>query len=68
MTNPPIDPLRESIVMSLGVELGREGSIFEENAVLAHRIAAIPFFRRASTMHLKRMCLMNSSTKIRLKL
>ena len=38
MTNPPIDPLRESIVMSLGVELGREGSIFEENAGLAHRI------------------------------
>ena len=38
VTNPPIDPLRESIVMSLGVELGREGSIFEENAGLAHRI------------------------------
>ena len=38
VTNPPIDPLRESIVMSLGVELGREGSIFEENADLAHRI------------------------------
>ena len=38
VTNPPIDPLRESIVMSLGVELGREGSIFEEKADLAHRI------------------------------
>jgi len=38
VTNPPIDPLRESIVMSLGVELGREGSVFEERAELAHRI------------------------------
>ena len=38
VTNPPIDPLRESIVMSLGVELGREGSIFEEKADLACRI------------------------------
>ena len=31
VTNPPIHPLREAIVMSLGVELGREESIFEEN-------------------------------------
>ena len=38
VTNPPIDPLRESIVMSLGVELGRESSIFEEQADLASRI------------------------------
>jgi len=38
VTNPPIDPLRESIVMSLGVELGREGSIFEEKSDLACRI------------------------------
>ncbi|MCS5587654.1 MAG: glutamate synthase large subunit [Porticoccaceae bacterium] len=38
VTNPPIDPLRESIVMSLGVELGREGSIFEEKSDLAYRM------------------------------
>jgi glutamate synthase (NADPH/NADH) large chain len=38
VTNPPIDPLREAVVMSLGVELGRESSIFEENPKLGQRI------------------------------
>ena len=38
VTNPPIDPLREAIVMSLGVELGREASIFDENPYLGTRI------------------------------
>ena len=38
VTNPPIDPLREAIVMSLGVELGREQSVFDETAFLGQRI------------------------------
>ena len=38
VTNPPIDPLRESMVMSLAVELGRESSIFEEKSNLGQRI------------------------------
>ena len=38
VTNPPIDPLREAIVMSLGVELGREESIFAEDPYLGRRI------------------------------
>ena len=38
VTNPPIDPLREAVVMSLGVELGREGSIFIEKPYLGQRI------------------------------
>ena len=38
VTNPPIDPLREAMVMSLAVELGREESIFEENPYLGRRI------------------------------
>ena len=38
VTNPPIDPLREAIVMSLGVELGREESIFAEDTYLGRRI------------------------------
>ena len=38
VTNPPIDPLREAIVMSLGVELGREQSVFEETSFLGQRI------------------------------
>ncbi len=35
VTNPPIDPLRESCVMSLATNIGREGNVFEavpENA------------------------------------
>ena len=35
VTNPPIDPLRESVVMSLATQIGREGNVFdasEENA------------------------------------
>ena len=30
VTNPPIDPLREAIVMSLEVDLGGEANLFEE--------------------------------------
>jgi glutamate synthase (NADPH/NADH) large chain len=38
VTNPPIDPLREAVVMSLGVELGREQSMFQENSFVGQRI------------------------------
>ena len=38
VTNPPIDPLREAIVMSLGVELGQEESVFAENPYMGARI------------------------------
>lgn len=37
VTNPPIDPLRESIVMSLETCLGAEMNIFEESAEHANR-------------------------------
>ena len=39
VTNPPIDPLRESIVMSLEVDLGSERNIFGESAEHARRIS-----------------------------
>ena len=39
VTNPPIDPLRESIVMSLEVDLGPERNIFTESAEHARRIS-----------------------------
>ncbi|MDG1066066.1 MAG: glutamate synthase large subunit, partial [Luminiphilus sp.] len=39
VTNPPIDPLRESIVMSLEVDLGREGNIFDEIEEHAYRVS-----------------------------
>ncbi len=38
VTNPPIDPLRESVVMSLGTQLGREMNIFAETPAHAKRI------------------------------
>ncbi|ESK54375.1 hypothetical protein F990_02734 [Acinetobacter tjernbergiae DSM 14971 = CIP 107465] len=38
VTNPPIDPLRESIVMSLETCLGREQNVFEQSSEHADRI------------------------------
>src|SRR5690606_20977585 len=38
VTNPPIDPLREAIVMSLETCLGAEKNFFEESADHADRI------------------------------
>jgi len=39
VTNPPIDPIREAIVMSLHTVFGREMNLFEETAKHADRIA-----------------------------
>jgi glutamate synthase (NADPH/NADH) large chain len=39
VTNPPIDPLREAIVMSLEVDLGGEGNLFAETEGLAKRVS-----------------------------
>ena len=38
VTNPPIDPLREAITMSLSTQLGKELNIFEQDADHAIRI------------------------------
>jgi glutamate synthase (NADPH/NADH) large chain len=38
VTNPPIDPLRETLVMSLKTQLGAEGNIFSETPQHAKRI------------------------------
>ncbi|MCW8195335.1 glutamate synthase large subunit [Proteobacteria bacterium 005FR1] len=38
VTNPPIDPLREAIVMSLETCLGREESVFEQTESHANRV------------------------------
>src|SRR5574340_1843935 len=37
VTNPPIDPIREAIVMSLNTCFGRERNLFEETAAHARR-------------------------------
>lgn len=38
VTNPPIDPLREGIAMSLSTQLGKERNVFEETPEHAQRI------------------------------
>jgi glutamate synthase (NADPH/NADH) large chain len=38
VTNPPIDPLREQIVMSLATQFGREGNLFEVSAQAAQQV------------------------------
>ena len=38
VTNPPIDPLREQVVMSLMTSFGREKNLFEESSDHAHRL------------------------------
>ena len=38
VTNPPIDPIRENIVMSIGAGLGAEGNLLEESPTHAHQL------------------------------
>ena len=38
VTNPPIDPLRETHVMSLATCIGREQNVFSETSGYAHRV------------------------------
>lgn len=38
VTNPPIDPIREEVVMSLGSYIGPQGNILEMKAEQCHRI------------------------------
>jgi glutamate synthase (NADPH/NADH) large chain/glutamate synthase (ferredoxin) len=38
VTNPPIDPIRESIVMSLGTGVGAEGNLLTETPEHAHQL------------------------------
>ncbi|MBK6846936.1 MAG: glutamate synthase large subunit [Proteobacteria bacterium] len=38
VTNPPIDHLREALVMSLGTKIGPDGNTFEETPEQCHRI------------------------------
>ncbi|MFQ3626298.1 MAG: glutamate synthase large subunit [Cyanobacteriota bacterium] len=39
VTNPPIDPLREKLVMSLTMELGTRGNLLEEKPEYAHLLS-----------------------------
>jgi glutamate synthase (NADPH/NADH) large chain len=39
VTNPPIDPIREALVMTLGTGLGPDGNTFEETPEQCHRLS-----------------------------
>ncbi|MCC6332374.1 MAG: glutamate synthase large subunit [Myxococcales bacterium] len=39
VTNPPIDPIREKLVMSLATAIGPDGNTFEESPEHCHRLA-----------------------------
>ncbi|MBL8786479.1 MAG: glutamate synthase large subunit, partial [Deltaproteobacteria bacterium] len=39
VTNPPIDPIREALVMTLATSIGPDGNTFEETPEQCHRIA-----------------------------
>jgi glutamate synthase domain-containing protein 2/glutamate synthase domain-containing protein 1/glutamate synthase domain-containing protein 3 len=39
VTNPPIDPIRESVVMSLQIAVGAQGNLLSESAEHAHQLA-----------------------------
>lgn len=60
VTNPPIDPIREAVVMSLGTYVGPQGNLLEMNQEQCHRlylpspILTIPEFNalnNISTLH-----------------
>jgi glutamate synthase (NADPH/NADH) large chain len=54
VTNPPIDPLRESIVMSLETCMGREQNVFEQSPEHADRVIFSSPVLSNSRMHLIR--------------
>ncbi len=51
VTNPPIDPLREAIVMSLESSLGREQNVFEQSPSHAARVMVSSPVLSSSKMH-----------------
>ena len=40
VTNPPIDPIREALVMSLETTMGPDGNTFDETPEQCHQLAA----------------------------
>ncbi|MBK7864927.1 MAG: glutamate synthase large subunit [Archangiaceae bacterium] len=56
VTNPPIDPVRESLVMSLATSIGPDGNTLEETPEQCHRLALPgPILTNAETARVKAM-------------
>ena len=63
VTNPPIDPIREKIVMSLAAGVGAEGNLLDETPEHAHQLVIAPAdpAQRASS----RSCARSTTTSSR---
>ncbi|MBL9039396.1 MAG: glutamate synthase subunit alpha, partial [Archangium sp.] len=56
VTNPPIDPIRESMVMSLATSIGPDGNTFDETPEQCHRLSLPgPILDNAHVARLKAM-------------
>ncbi|MCB9788735.1 MAG: glutamate synthase large subunit [Deltaproteobacteria bacterium] len=56
VTNPPIDPIREALVMTLETSLGPDGNTFEETPEQCHRLAVpTSFFTNAELAKIKQV-------------
>jgi glutamate synthase (NADPH/NADH) large chain len=56
VTNPPIDPLREALVMSLATSIGPDGNTLEETPEQCHRLSLPgPILMNGETAQLKAM-------------
>ncbi|MEI7888988.1 MAG: glutamate synthase large subunit [Actinomycetes bacterium] len=56
VTNPPIDPIREAVVMSLGTCVGREGNLLSETPEHAHQLMiAQPILRNHELERLRQI-------------
>ena len=65
VTNPPIDPLRESIVMSLRLPLGPEGNMLEKSPDQALRIDVdVPLLSLEETYAIKNIDMAGFRTKV----
>ncbi len=54
VTNPPIDPIRESLVMTLSTSLGPDGNTFEETPEQCHRVSvASPVLTNADVARIR---------------
>ena len=65
VTNPPIDPLRESLVMSMRLPLGPEGNLLEKNINQAHRIdVEVPLLSLEEMYAIKNIDMEGYKTKV----
>ena len=63
VTNPPIDPIRESIVMSLGTGVGAEGNLLDETPEHAHQLVMDqPILRNHELETLRQVATTSSAT------